>query len=203
MKSGSERPADVGLNVVADHRRVRGLDAEVSQHLGEEVRRGLAQDVGLAPGGVLDRRDERADVQRQPVAAQPVAVLLQGDELSALHDLPEGLVEHAVAEVLPEIAHDDGVRAALDRLELGEVPLTSSFMTSATRRRPCSRQWRTASAAGVSSSSGSTPNPRRASLSSVRPLERAVVLVTKRSAKPSSRSRRTASRAPAIGSSST
>ena len=81
--------------------------------------------------------------------------------------------------------------------------LTSSFMTSATVVWPASRQCLRASAAGVTSSSSSTSKPSRRSLSSVWACERAVVLVTKRSASPVSRSRPTASFAPSTGSSST
>jgi hypothetical protein len=74
--------------------------------------------------------------------------------------------------------------------------LTSSFMTSATRSCPRSRQRWTASAAGVTSSWSATEKPRRASFSSVRSRECAVVLVTKRSASPPPRRRSTASTAP-------
>ncbi len=54
-------------------------------------------------------------------------------------------------------------------------------MTSATRSCPASTQRDRASAAGVTSSSGSTSKPRRSSRSSVWRFEREVVLVTKRS----------------------
>ena len=81
--------------------------------------------------------------------------------------------------------------------------LTASFMISATRRCPACSQWRRASRAGVTSSSGSSENPIRSNFSSVCPRERAVVLVTNRRSKPISRRLPTASGAPATGSPST
>ena len=63
----------------------------------------------------MGRRRARA------VGAHPVAILLQRDELGAVHHLAEGVVEHVVAERGSEIPDDHRVGATGGFLELFEV----------------------------------------------------------------------------------
>ena len=118
---GAECSADVGLDVVADHRRRAGIDTDGGEHLLEEPFGGFADHVRVAAGGELDRGDERADVEREPVGAHPVAVLLQRDQLGAVHHLAEGVVEDVVAERGSEVPDDYRVGATGGLLELFEV----------------------------------------------------------------------------------
>ena len=89
----------------------------------EEAARRLADDVCLRAGRVLERGDERADVEREPVGREPEAVLLQRDQLRAVHQVPEGAVQDAVAERVTEIADDDRLHVGLALLQFGEVLL--------------------------------------------------------------------------------
>lgn len=68
---------------------------------------------------------------------------------------------------LTQVAGDHrlGVRAA-SSTSSAKSPLTSSFMTSRTRRRWCLRQCETASTAGLTSSSEATSKPSRSTLAS-------------------------------------
>ena len=74
-------------------------------------------------GRVLERGDERADVEREPVGREPEAVLLQRDQLRAVHQVPEGAVQDAVAECLTEIADDDRLHVGFALPQFGEVLL--------------------------------------------------------------------------------
>ena len=78
----------------------------------EEPFGGFADHVSVAAGGKLDRGDERADVEREPAVEHPGAVLLQRDELGAVHHLAEGAVEDVVAERGSEVPDDYRVGAA-------------------------------------------------------------------------------------------
>ena len=95
-EAGGERASHVGLHVVTDHRRPLRRHVERGEHRLEERGRGLADHDGLPSSRVLERGDERPHVQRQPVGLQPVAVLLEGDQLGALHQEAERAVQRFV-----------------------------------------------------------------------------------------------------------
>ena len=65
---GLERSADVGLDVVAHHRRLRRVDLEIRQHVFEAAASRFADHARLAPIGELDCSDERPDVEDRPSA---------------------------------------------------------------------------------------------------------------------------------------
>src|ERR1019366_2269307 len=177
---------------------------EILEDLLEEAARGLADHVRLAAGRVFDRGDERADVERQAVGAQPVSVLLQGDQLGPVHHAAERMVEDVVSERRAEVADDHRLGTFPGLLQPGEVAL--DLFVHHERDAPVAALAAgggRARAAGVTRSFSATENPRRASFASVRSREWAVVLVTNRSPIPRSRRRLTASTAPSIGSCST
>ena len=120
---GPQRPADITLDVVPDHGGGCGIAARPAEHLVEESGRRLPDHVGLATGGVLERRDEGTDVERETVRFQPVAVFLQGHQFRAVEQALKGAVEHVVSELLTEVAHDHHVRSLVILLELGEILL--------------------------------------------------------------------------------
>ena len=66
--AGAERFADVGFDVVAYHGVRARVRADGGEDLVEEALGGLADDVCVAAGGVLDRGDGRADVEQSPSA---------------------------------------------------------------------------------------------------------------------------------------
>jgi len=123
VQAGVERPADVALDVVADHRRLPGLRRDRREDRREEAARRLADDERVGAGGILERRDERPHVERQPVGRHPVAVALQRDQLGSVDQLPERPVQHRVAERIAEVADDHRVDVALRLLHAGEVLL--------------------------------------------------------------------------------
>ena len=91
--------------------------------MAEERGGGLADHVSLARRGVLERRHEGAHVQAEAVLTKPVAVLLEGYQLSPGQQLAERAVEDVVPEALAEVANDDGIRPIAGLLEFREVQL--------------------------------------------------------------------------------
>jgi hypothetical protein len=97
VEPGAERSADVGPDVVADRRRRAGIQSDGGEHLLEELCGGFVDHVRVAASGRLDRGEERADVEREPVGARPLAILLQRDQLGAVDHLAAGVAEYVVA----------------------------------------------------------------------------------------------------------
>ena len=90
----------------------------------EERGAGLPGHRGGGAGGVLQRGDERAGVEREALALAEIAVPREGDERRARHEVLEGLLEQREGPALAQVAQDDGVRRAVRGRP--EVPPTRS-----------------------------------------------------------------------------
>ena len=82
---------------------------------------GFAEDERLAARRVLQRGNERADVEEEAAPALPVARHAQRDEAGTLLDAPKRPVELLERPVIAQVAHDHIVRRLFVRADVREV----------------------------------------------------------------------------------
>jgi hypothetical protein len=120
--------ADIGLDIVADHEDLAGIEPKPASGRLQEPGGRLAEQEFLPPGGVLQRRHERRRVQRDAIRRQPVASHAQGDQFRfrIAMQQAEGTVQGSEVPQLAEIAHHHVGRSVLgvvrEARQPGELP---------------------------------------------------------------------------------
>jgi len=123
--NGSEaRPlgsGNIGFQVITDHDRVLRHQVHAADRQFKESparfadhRRGLRR-------SILDRGNERAQIQSDLAFAAAIAVTMQSDENRSCLYEGENPVEAVPAESLVEVAHNDSFRVIFDQLEIREI----------------------------------------------------------------------------------
>lgn len=106
------RPADVGDDVIAHHGTLRRIEVEVAHGQMEEVAGGLAQHDRVLAGRVGQRGRHRAHIQPRAVIGVPVAAHAQRDQLRAVEQVAQGLIEAGVGPVIAQVAEYDVIGLA-------------------------------------------------------------------------------------------
>ena len=144
-----ERAADVGLDVVADHRHLPRGAPQVLEHRVEEAGGRLADDERLPPARVLDRGDERPGVEREPVGGEPERFFWSATSSAPSMTRRKARLRMAKPNCSPRSPMITASTSSSASSRPSKSALTASFMISATRRCPACSQWLLASRAGV------------------------------------------------------
>lgn len=120
-QAGILRSTDVGFDVVPDHQDFARVETKIIERQVEKRARRFADDLCPDVGGVLERGDERAKVERDPTVTAAVTIAVQSDKPGPRAQHAEKLIEPSPSKVLMEVAYNDALWIGFHEFEDREI----------------------------------------------------------------------------------